>query len=290
MLQFVCRITWKRWKCVETRVKRCSVGGMISRKGAVIAFGVIVAASVVCIAWMVFSVQRANRERDDRIAAETRQIPRAQNRAETQASAENSDNPHAEREALARLMSQTAEQNQLAFRFRSRGVWLDVLTPNCNRATIVSIVSANVVLEPLLRTEYRFASCADTDETIEVRLPPVDVPVPPSVEWNRSYVATPANRGRSADHPPLWCTDTSPISSSAMCARAREACVAREQSARGLFQNDPTMRVIPCAETQTLWCCDTTGTERVCFLNREQCNEAQARHCGTSRCERRWVY
>jgi hypothetical protein len=234
---------------------------------------------------------QANASREQAAAARLVQTQaRAEERARTRPDPAPLADPHAERIAVAQAMSQISQQNNLSIRFRGRGVYLDVSTANCSRAVLTALVSSPAVLEPLLRAEFRFVDCADTDENTEIRLPPPGVQIPASIEWNRSYVATPASRGRAAEHPPMWCTGVRPNTISVLCARTAEACAAHEQRARGIFADSELSTVIPCAPTQTLWCCDTVGSERVCFDNRDDCSDAQERHCGRNRCERRWAY
>jgi hypothetical protein len=172
-----------------------------------------------------------------------------------------------------------------------RGVYLDLNGPGCTPQVLQRVASMPPVLGPLLQVGYRFITCGGESEYVEQRLPPAGVPVPEPVEWNRSFVATRFGVGRQADHPAVYCTGLREhpeegVPGSVRCTRTLEACRNDEANARAL---DPRS-FLPCTLTPSLWCFDTSGTERVCSLSQRDCENqrAQIEHGRGPRCERRW--
>ena len=191
-------------------------------------------------------------------------------------------------EAATREIQTALNAARVAATVSRRGVYLDIRDERCTARTVRAVASEPRVLELLLSHGFRFVSCALSAQTVETRLPPRGVPVPPSIEWDRSFVATPTRDGLPSpdDHPMIWCTG---LDGTAFCYRERAACVERWQGMSGDFAAGSRMNIAPCHLRHNLACYDTSGTERACFLSEEFCEEGRERMGRGGRCELRWA-
>ncbi|MDO9020572.1 MAG: hypothetical protein Q8S73_36955 [Deltaproteobacteria bacterium] len=176
----------------------------------------------------------------------------------------------------------------VASRFRGgdaviTGIYLNLRGVPCTRRNLTRIGTmsdAPAALEMALRSPVEFVQCTPEDDgdAITQRWPSPGVRIPPSIEWQRRYVVTPANARTEPDA--VWCLhDGRAGLPGALCFRRAADCRERERGLVELYDRlNPDLgtnarTIYPCRLTLTLWCFPTRGSQQQCTVDEDACEE-----------------
>lgn len=178
------------------------------------------------------------------------------------------------------------------------GIYLNLHGVPCTRrnlSRIGTMPDAPAALEMALRSPVEFVQCTPEDDSdpITQRWPSPGVAIPPSIEWKRRYVVTPA--GGRTEPALVWCThDGRGDMPGALCFRHAAECRERERGLVELYDRlNPGLganarTIYPCSVTRTLWCFQTRGSQQQCTVWEDACEEwRDTSGDPRSRCEER---